>query len=139
MNEGEVAGIGPFTSIVKVPAEFGVKSVHDLLQTNSIELATRINDRNFKHEVIEAWQIQARLCCEVPNLRGHDAQILVACGIREAGQLHGLDPRALFTRVDAFCDSPAGERLLRSSKRPDLAEVTFWIEQSQFARSLSAA
>jgi len=116
-----------------------VRTVRDLLKLVPANAAAKLNNRFITADIIKDWQAQARLVCMIPELYGHDAQILVACGIREAEHLHGLDPRALFTRVEAFCDSPAGERVLRSSKRPDLAEVTFWIDQSQDARVVSAA
>lgn len=116
-----------------------VHTIRDLLRLVPANAAAKLNNRFITADIIKDWQSQARLVCMIPELYGHDAQILVACGIREPEHLHGLDPRALFTRVDAFCDSPAGERVLRSAKRPDLAEVTFWIDQSQYARVVSAA
>ena len=90
-------------------------------------------------ESIRQWQDQARLVCRVPELRGHDAQVLVACGLRDPESIAQLSPQALFAIVGPFVATKDGQRLLRSAKSPDLAEVTDWITWAQQARALKAA
>jgi hypothetical protein len=89
--------------------------------------------------MIRAWQRQARLMCCVPGLRGHDAQVLVACGITEAADLRRISPSALYAMVRPFLETDEGRRALRSARTPDLAEVTAWVEAAQRTRALRAA
>ncbi|WP_197439936.1 DUF4332 domain-containing protein [Calycomorphotria hydatis] len=117
----------------------GINTVRDLLQANATGIAGRLNVDYITADVIRDWQSQARLCCRVPNLRGHDAQILVACGVVDPEDLCDLPPEDLLDLVAPFCSSPEGERILRSSKVPDLEEVTNWIDWAQAARPLKAA
>ena len=107
--------------------DHGVRTVGNLLSTDPDKLATSLNDRHIDAYTILTWQMQADLCCDVPNLRGHDAQFLTACGISHRDELATADPAALLKKVEAFVATPAGDRILRGSERPDLAEVTDWI------------
>jgi hypothetical protein len=45
----------------------------------------------------------------------------------------------LFAIINPFSESPKGQRILRSGREPDLAEVTDWIRWAQEMRSLHAA
>ena len=119
--------------------DHGVHTVGHLLSIDPDKLATLLGDRHIDSYTILTWQMQADLCCDVPNLRGHDAQILTACGITHRGELATSDAAALFKKVEAFVVTTPGERILRGSERPDLAEVNDWIlwanrpQQSQAA------
>lgn len=117
----------------------GVYTVDDLLQAGPDAIASRLNNRRITPETIVSWQAQARLVCTVPELRGHDSQILVACGVTEAEQLAGKRPVDLFAIVGPFADTSEGERIVRGGKKPDLEEVTDWIRFAQQARPLKAA
>lgn len=119
--------------------KIGVVTVDDLLNVDPDEAAAKIAKRHISADVIRQWQAQASLVCRVPEIRGHDAQILVACGIDEPEALAGSEPKALLADVLPFCRSSAGKRIIRSGKAPDLAEVTAWISWSQHSRSLRAA
>jgi hypothetical protein len=105
----------------------GVKTVGDLLSADPDRLADAVKDRHIHADTILTWQRQAGLCCEVPNLRGHDAQFLTACGISHRTELSVAHAEPLLKKVDAFVATPAGERILRGGDRPDLKEVTNWI------------
>ena len=105
----------------------GVSTVGDLLAIDPDRLAESLQDRHIDSYTILTWQMQADLCCDVPNLRGHDAQFLTACGISHRGELATADPATLLKKVDAFVVTPAGERILRGGERPDLREVSDWI------------
>jgi hypothetical protein len=113
--------------------------VADLLRADSDEVAARLNERRFTPETILRWQLQAQLVCRVPNLRSHDAQILVACGVEDPEKLATLDAGNFLQQVTRFVETKEGQRILRSAKRPDLAEVTAWIQWSENARQLKAA
>ncbi len=107
--------------------QHGVFTVGDLLAIDPDKLAESLSDRHIDAYTILTWQMQADLCCDVPNLRGHDAQILSACGISHRGELASADADSLLKKVNAFVATPAGERILRGSDRPDLTEVSNWI------------
>jgi hypothetical protein len=114
-------------------------TVEDFLNLDVEAANNKLRSRFITADTLRDWQTQATLVCRIPQLRGHDAQLLVACGIREPGHLIGLDPQSLFTRVDAYSRTPPGERILRNAERPGLAEVTRWIECAGYARPLRAA
>lgn len=107
-----------------------VKTVADLLASSPDTLAAELKDRHLDAATLRTWQLQASLCCSVPLLRGHDAQILVACGVTSAAELAHSDPDSLLQKVNAFVATPAGDRILRGGAKPDRAEVTGWIQNA---------
>ena len=117
----------------------GIYTVDDLLNAKALEVSTRLNKRRITTEIIEQWQAQARLVCQIPELRGHDSQILVACGIMEPEQLAAKRPVDLMAVVGPFADTSEGERIVRGGRKPDLEEVTDWIRWAQSLRSLTSA
>ncbi|WP_437193091.1 DUF4332 domain-containing protein [Planctomicrobium sp. SH527] len=116
----------------------GIYLVSDLIEQPAQETATALGRREVTTEIVTEWQQQALLMCTVPQLRGHDAQILVACDVTTAEQLAQMVPHKLFAIVDPFVRSKDGQRLLRSSKAPDLEEVTEWIECARQSPMLKA-
>ena len=120
-------------------ARHGIKTVGDLLASDPDKLAASLNDRHIDAYTILTWQMQADLCCDVPHLRGHDAQFLTACGISHRAELATADPAALLKKIDSFVATPAGERILRGSERLDLAEVTYWIRWANRPEQSKAA
>jgi predicted flap endonuclease-1-like 5' DNA nuclease len=119
--------------------KIGIRSVSQLLAADPQDLASRLGDDRIDAAAIVAWQHQAGLMCRVPGLRGHDAMVLVGSGFTSADELAGMKPAELLEFVEPFCDSSDGERALRGSPRPDLAEVTQWIQAARQRRSLSVA
>ncbi|MCA9086535.1 MAG: DUF4332 domain-containing protein, partial [Planctomycetaceae bacterium] len=117
----------------------GIYTVEDLLNADSQQVADQLNNRRISSDTIAQWQNQARLVCQVPELRGHDAQILVACGVTDADQLSQKRPVDLFAVVGPFVNTSEGERIVRGGTKPDLEEVTDWIGYAQQARPLKAA
>ena len=90
-------------------------------------------------DVVRSWQHQARLVCRIPNLRGHDAQLLVACDMIEPEEIASMQPQSLFRVMGPFSETKQGLKIIRSGKKPDLAEITDWIAWAQQTRSLQAA
>lgn len=117
----------------------GIKTVGDLLRADPDKLADKLDERHIDAYTILTWQMQADLCCTVPNLRGHDAQILTACGISLRDELAAMTPDLLLKKVSSFIDTPAGERILRGGNRPDLKEVTNWIDWAHQPEPKAAA
>lgn len=119
--------------------EVGIITINDLLTANSEDLAADLGQPRITGAVISAWQEQSRLVCRIPNLRGHDAQILVACGITTPEALMRAEPTALLAQSNAFASSTQGQRVLRGSQAPDLEEVKQWISWAANSRNLMAA
>ncbi len=117
----------------------GIRTVDHLLNAPADQLAGQLNQRRISSSVIEQWQAQARLMCQVPELRGHDTQLLVACGITQPDDLCRRNPAELLAIVGPFAESKEGERILRNARKPDLEEVTNWISWAQHARAFRAA
>lgn len=125
--------------IVQQLAKMGIRTVRDFLNRKPEEIAQGFEKSRTSADTVQQWQYQARLACSVPNVRRHDAQILVACGISDASQLAGLQPADLLRRVDEFAATKAGQRLLRNTSKPDLAEISGWIRGAAQWRSVQAA
>jgi hypothetical protein len=133
----DAPSIGPTTA--RRLERIGIQTVAQLLSCDPDGTAGRLRRSRISAEMIRAWQRQARLMCCVPGLRGHDAQVLVACGITEAADLRRISPSALYAMVRPFLETDEGRRALRSARTPDLAEVTAWVEAAQRTRALRAA
>ncbi len=117
----------------------GIFTVDQLLAANAESLTDKLNLRRVTTTTVRAWQEQARLVCRIPNLRGHDAQLLVACNLTSPEELATLQASSVLARVLAVAESSEGQRILRGSKQPDLAEVNDWIHWAAQCRSLHAA
>ena len=77
--------------------------------------------------------------CLVPELRGHDVQILVACGHRESSDIAELDDETLYLEVLEFCGTTEGKRVLRGGREPDLEEINHWISLAKSVNEKIAA
>lgn len=133
----DAPSIGPKTAARLRRA--GLRTVGDLLQADPENLAVRLNARHIRPQTIRDWQDQAQLVCDVPELRGHDAQILVACGVRTAVSLANARLGSLLTKATAFARTRDGERVIRSGKAPDRNEVAGWINAAQATAAERAA
>ncbi|SFH69880.1 DUF4332 domain-containing protein [Planctomicrobium piriforme] len=117
----------------------GVQLVSELLERDADEIATLLGRKEITPAVVAGWQQQSALMCRVPQLRGHDAQVLVSCQIIEPETLAAMSPYELYVLVEPFVCSKEGQRLLRNASVPDLAEVTEWIEYARQSPLLRAA
>lgn len=108
----------------------GVKTVEDLLSADPEQVAGELDVRYITPQVVKDWQDQAKLQCEIPRLRGHDAQFLVGCGYRTRDRVVEANPETLLVDLQAFLLTSDGERLLRVGNEPDLEEVKEWIESA---------
>jgi len=120
-------------------APFNLLSVGDLVSVNAESVASQLADRAFSKETIQQWQHQALLVCRIPNLRGHDAQMIVGSGLTSAEQVAASEPRELLDKVIRFASSKQGVRILRGANVPDLDEVSDWIQWAQNCRAVRAA
>ena len=71
----DAPSIGPKTA--KRFKKIGIKTVDDFLKADPGEMADRLDVKHMKEETLIEWQKQAKLICRIPQIRGHDSQILV--------------------------------------------------------------
>lgn len=114
----------------------GIHTVNDLLECDPVLTSKKLNSSFLKPETIAKWQQQAVFVCRVPNLRGHDAQMIVGCGIDDVEALVRQQPKELLEDVERFLTTSEGEKVLRGGTPPDLEEVTDWITWARQARPL---
>ena len=129
--------IGPRTAELFHAA--GIRTIEEFLSISAERLAEKLNSRRITPALIRQWQTQAQLMCQIPELRGNDSQILVACGVSTPEALANKAPEDLLAKVLPFVDSGEGKRILRNGRRPDLAAVTDWIQWAANARPFRAA
>ena len=129
--------IGPKTA--KRFAKIGVQTVADFIGLRPKEAAEQIGVRHITADKVRNWQDQAKLVCRIPELRGHDAQILVACGYRHPNQLAQADAETVLSKVEPYAETSDGQWVLRSGKLPDHEEIATWIENANQCRKLRSA
>lgn len=117
----------------------GIFTVRDFLQADPESLASRLGESRVSGEVIRQWQQQSQLVCRVPDMRGHDAQLLVAAGISSPERLAKSNPVKLYEEIRTLAESTQGKRMLRGATGPDLDEVRSWVESAGLCRPLAAA
>jgi hypothetical protein len=117
----------------------GIHTVADLLKADPHSAAEQLHNRRVVAETIRQWQQQALLASRIPGLRGHDAQILVACGITRPEELAATRAENLWAKVEPFSETVEGKRIIRNGKPPDVEEVRDWIRWAAHARSSRAA
>ncbi|MCA9015279.1 MAG: DUF4332 domain-containing protein, partial [Planctomycetaceae bacterium] len=133
----EAPSIGPKTA--HRLERIGIFTIHDLLECNPEFISKKLKIRHINEQTIRLWKKQTKLVCCIPGLRGHDAQILVACGFFEPDIIARTSPQKLFEKVKAFVKTNQGQQIIRNGKEPDFEEVSDWISWSQQARKLHAA
>jgi hypothetical protein len=129
--------IGPQTA--QQLASVGIRTVADLLQANPTSVAAELGTSHMTADLIADWQIQARLVCQIPELRGYGAQLLVACGFKSPEQIAGTRTGELVQKIQAFCQSKQGQRILRNSEVPSPAKIKRWALNAAQRRPLEAA
>jgi hypothetical protein len=117
----------------------GIHTVEDLLTSDPQTVADNLDHRRVDAETILAWQQQATLVCRIPQLRGHDAQLLVAAEVTTPEEVTAYDPNELLGIIVPIAKSSEGKRILRGGKLPDLEEMNEWITNAAQNRELVAA
>lgn len=133
----DAPSIGPKTARRFEP--IGIKTVGDFLSADAEQMADDIDMKHITTEIIQQWQTQARLACAIPGIYGHDAQILAACGFESPSEIASSEPKMVLSLVDEFVKTREAKFILRSSKRPDIDEVSNWVAWSKQHRKLDAA
>ncbi len=120
-------------------AAANIGTVRQFLQLGAEDLVKRLKLRRLDLKTLQDWQRQARMVYRIPNLRGHDAQLLVACDIDDPESLLRHSPQELLAKVTPVAKSKEGQRILRSSPAPDLAEIQDWLDWAKHHRLLQVA
>ena len=128
--------IGPKTA--KRFAAVGIVTVGQFLLVDPDEVSAQLSSRHIQPDTIIQWQTQAKLACQIPRIYGHDAQILVACGFDSAEEVAQSEPEVVLSLVDDFVATPEAKFIVRG-KRPDMTEVTNWVQWAAESRQLDAA
>ncbi len=136
-NVEDAPSIGPKTA--SRMAKVGIRTVADLLNADPVSTATELDASHIKAKTIAAWQHQARLVCQIPELRGYGAQLLVACGMTLPEQIAKAGADELVAQVLSFCETKAGQRILRSGEAPERERIVEWVELAMHSRPLEAA
>ncbi|MBI1247377.1 DUF4332 domain-containing protein [bacterium] len=117
----------------------GIKTVAQLISADPKTIAPRLKAKHITPKLMTEWQSQAILAYRIPMLRGHDAQLLTGCGYETPEDVAAASAKELLEEVLEYAETNDGQRILRSSGPPDLAEVTDWIAWAKKARRAQAA
>lgn len=133
----DAPSIGPKTA--KKLQQVGISCVEVFLEHTPADVAALLDSTPLTLEEVRAWQQQARLMCQVPGLRGHDVQMLVACGVAAPEELAAADIARLHQQLTRFVATPTARRLIRNPQPPDKAEIANWVAWASHSRPLRAA
>jgi len=122
----DAPSIGPKTA-ARLRA-IGIRTVTDLLEASPRHAEKALEQRWITDELFTSWQQQARLMCEVPGLRGIDAQLLVGVGITTTQDLVTADRASLHQLILEYAASSEGKRIVRSSRLPTRDQISRWAE-----------
>ena len=65
--------------------------------------------------------------------------MLVACGLTDPEEIARMQPQSLFATIGPFSETKEGLKIIRNGKKPDLDEITDWINWAAHTRSIKAA
>jgi len=116
-----------------------VKTIGDLLAAESGDIATAIGERSVTAAAVDGWKSQSMLVCRIPNLRGQDAQLLVAAGYSTAESIADASTETLYEAIARVASTKAGLRYLRGGNPPDQDRVNAWIQWAKHSRMVKAA
>ncbi|MCA9054914.1 MAG: DUF4332 domain-containing protein [Planctomycetaceae bacterium] len=133
----DAPSIGPKTA--RKLQQVGISCVEVFLEYTPADVVSLLEVNTISIEDIRTWQQQARLMCQVPGLRGHDVQMLVACGVTSPEQLATEDLKRLHQQVCRFVETPTARRIMRNPQPPEKDEVKNWIAWGTYSRPLRAA
>jgi hypothetical protein len=116
-----------------------VKSIGDLLAAESGDVAHAMGEKGVTAATVEIWKSQSMLVCRIPNLRGQDAQLLVAAGYSTAESIAQASAETLVEAIARVASTKQGLRFLRGGNPPDRDRILSWIEWSKHSRLVQAA
>ncbi|MEM7783750.1 MAG: DUF4332 domain-containing protein, partial [Planctomycetota bacterium] len=116
--------------------QIGIVTVAQFLGSDAQQMANQLNTPHITADSIQTWKTQTRLACQIPNIYGHDAQIMVGCGFETPAEVAACDVESILQLVDEYGKTKESEFVMRG-KIPDHREITNWIAWSQKARKIA--
>jgi hypothetical protein len=129
--------IGPRTADRLLRA--GLVTVRDLLAADPDDVAARVGTRFITARRVAEWQLQARLVCVIPWLRGTHAQLLVGAGFGTLDAITAADAADVSAAILRFAASREGQSVLRAGPPPDIARIHAWLQNAEEAEPQRAA
>ncbi|MEO0619171.1 MAG: DUF4332 domain-containing protein [Pseudomonadota bacterium] len=120
--------VGPKTALRL--NKIGIVTVSDLLSADPEATAAALKVSYIRPALVRNWQDQARLQCDVPELTGTAAQLIVGCEVRSASELAETDVAALTELVAEYAMTSEGLRLLRDRPAPDAEKIAEWVSNA---------
>ncbi len=133
----DAPSIGPKTA--RRFAKINIHTVGDFLKADLDDMVSQLKTRWIHRDLLNDWQDQARLVCQVPVLCGYKSQLLVAVDCRSREQLAQSNAFDLSQQIDALAQTSEGSRILRSSSVPTRDDIAEWITCAAGPTSSQAA
>jgi len=125
--------IGPKTAVAF--AEIKIHKIGEFLDTPAAAISRRLQKTWITPSVIEDWQAQTLLMCEVPGLRPRDVQMLVGVGCSSTEMLATSNASKLAAIMRRYATTPEGRGTLRSAPSAEAEDVALWIANASTFRS----
>jgi hypothetical protein len=129
--------IGPKTATAF--AEIKVMTVGEFLDRPALSMSRRLAKSWITTTVIQDWQAQTLLMCQVPGLFSRDVQMLVGVGCRTTEELANADAKLLCQQMDSYAKTSDGRRALRGATVADITSVEKWIKAASMASTARIA
>ncbi len=123
--------IGPKTATAF--AQINIRTIGEFLDAEAPLMARRLGKSWITAVVIETWQTQTSLMCQVPGLLSRDVQMLVGIGCRTCEQLAQSKANELVVMMNRYALSSEGRRSLRGAEPANTAAVERWIKNASQA------
>lgn len=125
----DAPSIGPRTA--ERFTQIGIHTVGEFLSASAEQMSQELATRWISSTIIQLWQRQAGVMCEVPGLRVLAAQMLAGAGFTDRVTVATSDPDSLHAKVSEYAATSAGRRYLRGGMPPKLSDVRAWIDNAQ--------
>ena len=130
----DAPAIGPKTA-ARLEA-IGLATVRDLLSHDANRISAELQTKWITPPIVDQWQDQARLACQIERLSAAGSGLLIMAGIRTADELIKLRPAEAYTMVHTAAQTSEGQRLLRDQEPPPLKTVERWIDAARSSRKV---
>ncbi len=134
-NACDVLGLGPRTA--GQLATVGIRTVSELLAASADVVARRLQCSVISAHAFSAWQLEARLILELPNLPTEAARFLAAAGVPSGERIRQLTPTEILALLESAQKKSDG--WLATTSLPTVSAVSDWIFLARDAEKSYAA
>ena len=128
----DAPAIGPKTA-ARLEA-IGLTTVRDLLSHDADSISAELQTKWITPRIVDQWQDQARLACQIERLSAAGSGLLIMAGIRTVEELIRLRPAEAHAMVRAAAQTSEGQRLLRDQEPPPLKTIERWIDAAEASK-----